>query len=112
MSKVETTSEQRAHPRVYLPVDAGVYVQSDQGNVLGPVRVIGAGGLFFQTESPFSIGAAKALRLSEAQHHTSHPIQAIIRHVDKIGVGVQFLQLQPEAQAGVERLVNQYLLAP
>ena len=101
-------SQQRTHPRVYLPPDAGVYVKSDKGSVLGPVRVIGMGGLFFQTESPFAVGNAQALDLAE-HNHTSHTIAAVIRHVDKIGVGVQFLELHPEAQADVERLVNQYL---
>jgi hypothetical protein len=103
-------SQQRAHPRVYLPIDAGVYVRSSKGKVLGPVRVIGMGGLFFQTESPFSIGNAEALSLAEEHNRTTYTIAAVVRHVDRIGVGVQFLELHPEAQADVERLVNLYLL--
>ena len=102
--------QQRSHPRVYLPLDAGVYVKSDKGSILGPVRVIGMGGLFFQTESPFAVGNSEALDLAEERNPTSHTIAAVVRHVDKIGVGVQFLELLPEAQADVERLVNQYLL--
>jgi hypothetical protein len=104
-------SEQRVHPRVYLPPDAGVYVKSDSGRILGPVRVLGMGGLFFQTSSPFSVGNAEAFALAEERNATAHSIEAIVRHVDSIGVGVQFLELRPEAQASVARLVNQYLHA-
>ncbi len=103
-------SAQRTHPRVYLPLDAGVYVHSDKGSILGPVRVIGMGGLFFQTDSPFSVGTAEALCLAGSQSSTTHTIEAVVRHVDKVGVGVQFLQLRPEAEADVERLVTRYLL--
>ncbi|MGE0404882.1 MAG: PilZ domain-containing protein [Candidatus Korobacteraceae bacterium] len=103
--------EPRAHPRVYLPLDAGVYIKTDEGKTLGPVRVIGMGGLFFQTDSPFVVGSSQTLELAEEPEHTAHKIQVVVRHVDKIGVGLQFQQLPPETKEHVENLVCQYLLS-
>lgn len=101
--------EQRCHARVYLPPDAGVYVSSQSLGLMGPVRVIGLGGLFFQAlGKEFSIGSPLTLELTDGMRRVPHHLDTTIRNVSLVGIGVAFVDLPPVAMADVERLVSQY----
>ncbi|MGE0407332.1 MAG: PilZ domain-containing protein [Candidatus Korobacteraceae bacterium] len=101
--------DMRAHERVYLPPDAEVYVSSESMEMLAPVRVIGLGGLFFQTlTSNFSIGSEIVITLHDRPQGTIHRLETAVRNVNTIGVGIAFLHLSSGAVAEVQALVSRY----
>jgi hypothetical protein len=104
--------EQRAYQRVYLPPHAGIYVTSKDPQALGTVRVIGRGGLFFQTTSSFTVGSTLALDLGSQAEHMVHRMDAVVRHVDAMGVGVEFVMPPEAALENVDRLVDEYRPIP
>jgi hypothetical protein len=99
----------RLHDRVYLPLDSGVCVSAQGMGLLGPVRVIGLGGLFFQFLSQkFSVGTPLTLDLNDVKGRHTHRVETTIRDVNGVGVGVAFVDLPLAAATDVERLVKQY----
>jgi c-di-GMP-binding flagellar brake protein YcgR len=94
--------EKRRHPRAPLVAQ----VEHAGGTFIGFSRDISAGGMFIESTETLAPGARLKLRfyLDSAEPIAETTAQAMYT-VQKLGTGVQFLDLSPDARARIEAYV-------
>ena len=85
--------ERRRFERVNLPETSKVYVADTQKRTLGPVVMIGRGGMLFRTDFPFEEGSRVDLLLVDDSEGIKRELNAIVRYNRDEGVGIEFWAL-------------------
>ena len=103
--------ERRRFERVSLPESAKVYLADTQKRRLGPVLMIGRGGLLFRTDMPFEEGSRVDLLLVDDSEGIKRELNAIVRYNRDEGVGIEFETLDPDAAVEVGVIIGKYYSA-
>jgi uncharacterized protein (TIGR02266 family) len=106
------SENRRVYPRIALEVE--VDLQSEHNFYTGFTQNISAGGLFVSTASVMHLGDTALLRLT-LPGNVRVEAHAVVRWVREQtvsrgmppGMGMQFLDLTPEARQAIEAFVNQ-----
>ncbi len=103
--------ERRRFERVSLPDSAKVYVADTQQRRLGPVVMIGRGGLLFKSEEPFHAGSRVDFLLVDDSEGIKRPLNALVRYNREEGIGIEFDVLDPDAAVEVGVIIGKYYSA-
>ena len=103
--------ERRRFERVNLPETSKVYVADTQKRTLGPVVMIGRGGMLFRTDYPFEEGSRVDLLLVDDSEGIKRELNAIVRYNRDEGVGIEFDTLDPDAAVEVGVIIGKYYSA-
>jgi len=103
--------ERRRFERVNLPDSSKVYIADTQKRRLGPVIMIGRGGLLFKTDFPFEAGSRVDLLLVDDSEGIKRELNALVRYNRGEGVGVEFDTLDPDSAVEVGVIIGKYYSA-
>lgn len=103
--------ERRRFERVTLPESSKVYLTDTEKRRLGPVLMIGRGGLFFKSETPFEPGSHVALLLVDDTEGIRRELNGTVRYSREDGVGIEFDALDPDAAVEVGVIIGKYYSA-
>jgi hypothetical protein len=100
--------DRRKFERVSIPESAKVYAEDRRGNVLGPVRVLGRGGLLVETKEHVREGSTQTLIIVDAAEGIRRPVQVVARYRCQHGVGFEFERLEPDAAVEIGVIIGKY----
>jgi PilZ domain len=103
--------ERRRFERVSLPQSAKVYLTDTQKRRLGPVLMIGRGGLLFKSDVPFETGSHVDLLLVDDTEGIRRELNGTVRYSRADGVGIEFDALEPDAAVEVGVIIGKYYSA-
>jgi hypothetical protein len=103
--------ERRRFERVTLPESAKVYLADAQKRRLGPVIMIGRGGLLFKSDLPFEPGSRVDLLLVDDTEGIRRELNGVVRYSREEGIGVEFESLEPDAAVEVGVIIGKYYSA-
>jgi hypothetical protein len=100
--------ERRRFERIAIPEGAGVYCEDRFGRRLGPVRMLGRGGLLLQTQEHFRDGSIQQLTLVDQTEDIRRPVRLIVRYTQAAGVGFEFVGLDPDVAVEIGVIIGRY----
>jgi hypothetical protein len=103
--------ERRRFERVTLPETAKVFAVDSEGKRLGPVRMIGEGGLLVETTHPFADGSPHEISIVEQAEGIHRQVTVVTRYTRTEGVGFQFKSLDVDAAVEIGVLIGKYYSA-
>ena len=104
--------EKRKYERVTLPEGAGAYVEDPTGKRLGPLRVIGQGGLFCECDPKFyRAGQVVLLRIMDPSEGIERNANCEVRYTEDAGVGFAFDDLGPDSAVEIGVIIGKYYSA-
>ena len=103
--------ERRRFERVSLPESAKVYLADTQKRRLGPVLMIGRGGLLFKSDVPFEPGSHVDLLLVDDTEGIRRELNGTVRYSREDGIGIEFDALDPDAAVEVGVIIGKYYSA-
>jgi hypothetical protein len=103
--------ERRRYERVKLPDNAKVFAQDSAGKRLGPVRIIGEGGLLIETKHPFADGSPHQVVIVEQAEGIHREVTVVTRYTCPEGVGFEFRSLDVDAAVEIGVLIGKYYSA-
>ena len=101
--------ERRKFERVTMPKASPVKVRNEDGKDLGPVTMIGRGGIQVQEAKPPEIGSEVRLTLIDTTEGIQRSVDAVARNV--IGgtfVGYEFQNLDADAAVEIGVIIGKY----
>lgn len=101
--------DRRRYERVRLPEAAQAYVLAADGSRLGLVRVLGAGGLFVETNLRFAEFTPHKIYLVDEEANIRRKLTVITRHSGSDGVGFEFLSLDLSVAVEIGIIIGRYL---
>jgi hypothetical protein len=107
-----TGEERRRFERVQLPGSSNVEVRTDDDHSLGPVKMLGRGGLQVHSDRKFTIGDEHTLVLIDDSEQIRREVPVIVRNVAGSGlVGFEFQNLSPDAAVEIGVIIGKYYSA-
>ncbi len=103
--------ERRRFERISIPEEANIYCEDRLGKRMGPVRVLGRGGLLLQTSEHFREGSIQQLTLVDETTEIRRPVRMIVRSAGTQGVGFEFEALAPDAAVEIGIVIGKYYAA-
>jgi hypothetical protein len=104
--------ERRRFERVNMPVASNVEVRTDDNHLLGPVRMLGRGGLQVQCNRKYDVGEELRLLIIDDSEQIRREVEATVRNVAGSGlVGFEFLHLTPDAAVEIGVIIGKYYSA-
>ena len=104
--------DRRCFDRVVIPAAANLFVEDDQGNRLGRIRMLGRGGFLLETNRRFPAGQPLALTLVGELDGVRQQVNAVRRYANSDGdVGFEFQALGPEVAVEIGVLIGKYFHA-
>jgi hypothetical protein len=95
-----------------MPVTSNVEVRTDDNHLLGPVRMLGRGGLQVQSNRKFEVGEELMLLVIDESEQIRREVEVTVRNVAGSGlVGFEFLHLTPDAAVEVGVIIGKYYSA-
>lgn len=107
-----TGEERRRFERVHIPGKSNVEVRTDDNHALGPVKMLGRGGLQVDSSRKFSIGEEHRVILIDESEEIRRELNVVVRNVSSSGlVGLEFQGLSPDAAVEVGVIIGKYYSA-
>jgi hypothetical protein len=104
--------ERRRFERISLPASSFVEVRTDDNHALGPVRMLGRGGLQVQATRKFDVGQEHTLLLIDESEQIRREVEVVVRNVSSGGlVGFEFQNLSPDAAVEIGVIIGKYYSA-
>ena len=104
--------EKRKYERVSLPGKSGAYVEDSNGKRLGPLRVIGQGGLFCECyPKTYRAGEVVSLRLVDPSEGIERNLRCEVRYTEDKGIGFAFEDLGPDSAVEIGVIIGKYYSA-
>ena len=104
-------AEKRKYERVSLPADAA-YLETAAGKRLGPLRVIGQGGMFCECDPKvYRAGQIVVLRIMVPSEGIERNINCEVRYTEEKGIGFAFDDLGPDSAVEVGVIIGKYYSA-
>ncbi len=100
--------ERRRFERVTIPEGAKIYLEDGRGKRLGPVRILGRGGLLLDTREHFREGSIQHLTLVWEPEGLRRQIALIVRDATPPGVGFEFSNLEPDVAVDIGVMLGTY----
>lgn len=104
-------NDRRRFERVTLPEFAKVYVTDEQGCRVGMVRVLGRGGMLIAANRDFEEGSEAKLFLLDESEGIRREVHVVVRYQRTEGLGVEFVELEPDAAVEVGVIIGKYYAA-
>lgn len=92
--------DRRRFERVDIPDNARIFVLDSNGSKLGPLRILGRGGMLFLSNRDLTPGSKMTLRISDEVEVLTRDVEATIRYRSPEGIGCEFEKL--DADTAVE----------
>ena len=99
--------ERRKFERIRIPGSARIHVQAG-GKEVGPVSMIGRGGLMVDTQESFELGKKVELRIMDEAEGIHRKVTAIARYRQGQGVGFEFYHLDADAAVEIGVIIGKY----
>ena len=103
--------ERRRFERITVPEGAKIYIEDRLGKGLGPVRMIGRGGLLVETKEYFREGSIQHLTLVSESEGIRRQVALRVRYTSPEGVGFEFSNLEPDVAVEVGVILGRYYAA-
>ena len=100
--------DRRKFERINIPASARIHVQTGAGKALGPVTVLGRGGLMVETPESFELGKKMELRIVDEAEGIHRKVTAIPRYRQGTGVGFEFYHLDADAAVEIGVMIGKY----
>ncbi len=100
--------DRRKFERINIPASARIHVQTASGKELGPVTVLGRGGLMVETPESFELGKKIELRIVDEAEGIHRKVTAIPRYRQGPGVGFEFSHLEADAAVEIGVIIGKY----
>jgi PilZ domain len=100
--------DRRKFERINIPASAGIHLQTASGKELGPVSVLGRGGLMVDTPESFELGKKIELRIVDEAEGIHRKVTAIPRYRQGTGVGFEFYHLDADAAVEIGVMIGKY----
>ena len=102
------SSERRKFERVAVPESAGIHL-SRGSKTMGPVCMLGHGGLLIHTEQKFKKGQKLTVVLADDAKTVSRRIPAVVRYARSGETGFEFVKLDAETAIDIGVLIGRVL---
>jgi len=106
------TDERRRFERISIPASARIHLQTASGKELGPVTVLGRGGLMVETQESFELGKKMELKIIDEGEGIHRKVAAIARYRQGTGVGFEFHHLDADAAVEIGVMIGKYYSHP
>lgn len=103
--------ERRKFERVQLPDSAKVYAEDTEGKRLGPVRMIGRGGLLIEVPNGLPAGTHREIVIVDPSEGIRREVAIVVRYSSPEGVGCEFHHLEPDAAVEIGVIIGKYYSA-
>jgi len=104
--------ERRRFERINLPGSSNVEVRTEDNHSLGPVRMLGRGGLQVQSNRKFEVEEEHTLLLIDESEQIRREVNVIVRNLSGGGlVGFEFQNLSPDAAVEIGVIIGKYYSA-
>ena len=104
--------EKRKYERVSLPHQSGAYIEDANGKRLGPLRVIGQGGLFCECDPKrYRAGEVVLLRIVDPTEGIERNVSCEVRYTEDKGIGLAFEDLGPDSAVEIGVIIGKYYSA-
>ena len=101
--------ERRYFDRIVVPATANLFLEDDQGNRFGRIRMLGRGGFLLETSRRFPAAETLAFTIVGEQDGVRRQIHAVQRYTNPDGdVGFEFHALEPDAALEIGVLIGKY----
>jgi|SRR5579859_5372007 len=111
MRKPVQHDERRQFERMSIPETSGVHVFDPDGEPIGPMIVLGRGGMMVKTKQDFKKGAVYSLVIHDGTEGIKREVRAQARDISASGIGFQFEDLGPDAAVEVGVIIGKYYSA-
>lgn len=102
-------NERRKFERVSIPQGAGVQLATPDKHGIGPVRMLGHGGLLVQTRRKFKPGQNLTILLADSGAKIARRLEAEVRYTDNGEVGFAFTRLDAETAIDIGIIIGKFL---
>jgi hypothetical protein len=104
--------ERRYFDRVVIPTTANLFIEDDQGNRFGRIRMLGRGGFLLETSRRFPAAETLAFTIVGERDGVRRQVHAVQRYTNPEGdVGFEFQALEPDAAVEIGVLIGKYFNA-
>ncbi|HWR35524.1 MAG TPA: PilZ domain-containing protein [Clostridia bacterium] len=103
--------DRRKFERVTLPESAKVFAEDERGNSLGPVRILGRGGMLVDTRAALASGSHGAFYIVDDSEAIRREVHAVVRYVVSDGIGLEFEDLDPDAAVEIGVIIGKHYSA-
>jgi hypothetical protein len=104
--------ERRYFDRIVIPATANLFLEDDQGNRFGRIRVLGRGGFLLETSRRFPAAETLAFTIVGERDDVRRQVHAVQRYTNPEGdVGFEFQALEPDAAVEIGVLIGKYFNA-
>lgn len=100
--------ERRKFERIPIPASAGIHLQTASGKELGPVTMLGRGGLMVDTQESFELGKKVELKIVDEAEGIHRKVTAVPRYRQGSGVGFEFHHLDADAAVEIGVIIGKY----
>ncbi len=100
--------DRRRFERVHIPDNARLSVLDHTGRKLGPVRILGRGGMLFWCSERWPSGTVLNLKLRDEVEDVTRDVSGVVRYSSPEGVGCEFEKLDVEAAIEIGVWIGKY----
>lgn len=100
--------DRRKFERVTIPESARIFVLDKRGNRLGPLRILGRGGMLFESVREIPNGTHMGFHLSDETEDIRREISAVVRYQSPEGIGVEFEKLDADTAVEIGVWIGRY----
>lgn len=100
--------EKRMYERVNLPEAAKIYATEEKGARLGPVRVLGLGGVLVDTKRKFNKGEKATLAIMDDSEGINRKVRVHALYTLPNGVGFEFEKLDEQAAVEIGVIIGKH----
>jgi hypothetical protein len=103
--------ERRKYERIRLPQNAGVLALDAEGKPIGPVRVLGQGGLLVESKKKFAALTQHRIILVHESERIRREVTVAVRYSTTEVAGFEFVGLDVDAAVEIGVIVGKYYSA-
>ncbi len=100
--------ERRKFERIHLPGSARIRLQTPSGQRIGPVRVLGRGGLMADTPDSFELGKKIEVVIVDDSEGIHRKLAVIPRYRQGQGIGFEFHHLDADAAVEIGVIIGKH----
>lgn len=99
---------QRRYERVKIGKKADVFAADEKGRRIGPISVLGQGGLMINTSAPFQVGDRHKITVVDEAEDIARELSLVVRSVEDDKVGFSFETLDRDAAVEIGIIIGKY----
>ncbi len=100
--------ERRKFERISIPPNARIHLRTPSGKEIGPVRILGRGGLMADTQESFELGKKLELVIVDEAEGIHRKVSVFPRYRQGTGVGFEFHHLDADAAVEIGVMIGKH----